>query len=71
MRIVLTNFFLNGQKYRIDIDSTIQDILKYFNYRTNVFVIEYNSTISDKNEWKNLKIKNNDIIEIITIVGGG
>lgn len=71
MLIVLTTFFLNGQKYRININSTIQEILKYFNYQNNVFVIEYNGTISDKNEWKSLKIKNNDIIEIITIVGGG
>lgn len=65
------NFFLNGQCYRIHKDLNLQEILEYFNYRNNLFVIEYNNIICNQNEWKNLKVSNYDKIEIISIVGGG
>ena len=65
------NFFLNGQRYRVNKDLTVKEILNYFNYQNNIFVIEYNRVICNQNEWKNLNIKNNDKIEVITIVGGG
>lgn len=65
------NFFLNGQRYRVNKDLTLKEILNYFNYQNNIFVIEYNRVICNQNEWKNLNIKHNDKIEVITIVGGG
>lgn len=64
-------FFLNGQKYGTYTENTIQEILNYFNYEINIFIIECNGIICNKNEWKKLKIRNNDKIEIVTIVGGG
>ena len=65
------NFFLNGQQYRTHNILTLQTILNYLNYKSNIFIVEYNNTISNQNNWKNQKISNNDKIEIITIVGGG
>ena len=64
-------FFLNGYKFYTINDLTINDVLKYFNYENSLFVIEYNNLICDKNEWSKIKINDEDIIEIITIVGGG
>jgi thiamine biosynthesis protein ThiS len=64
-------FFLNGYKFYTIKDLTINDVLKYFNYQNSLFVIEYNNLICDKNEWSKIKINNKDVIEIITIVGGG
>jgi thiamine biosynthesis protein ThiS len=64
-------FFLNGYKFYTIKDLTINDVLKYFNYQNSLFVIEYNNLICDKNEWSKIKINDKDIIEIITIVGGG
>ena len=68
------NFFLNGKHYRIynSLNNlTLQDILIYFNYQDQIFVIEYNQIICNKNNWITQKIQNADKIEIISIVGGG
>ncbi len=67
----IKNFFLNGQIYQTSMNITIEQILDYFNYQHEIFVIEYNNEISNKSNWKNITISNNDRIEIITIVGGG
>ena len=64
-------FFLNGQKYLTKSELTLLDLIKYFNYSTSLFVLEYNSLICNKKKWNQIRIKNNDKIEIVTIVGGG
>ncbi len=64
-------FFLNGQKYLIDSELTILELIKYFSYNTSLLVLEYNNSIFDKKNWNKTFIKNNDKIEIVTIVGGG
>ena len=67
----LKRFFLNGQKYFIDSELTILELIKYFNYNALLLVLEYNNSIFDKKNWNRTFIKNNDKIEIVTIVGGG
>lgn len=64
-------FFLNGQEYNCQNQLTISDLLNYFNYNLSLLVIEYNSRICQKEKWEKTYIKNNDKIEIVTIVGGG
>lgn len=66
-----TTFFLNGQVYYIRYKITLFQIIHYFNYNNSLFVLEYNSLISNKNDWKKTFINDQDIIEIVTIVGGG
>jgi len=68
---MIINFFLNGDHYKITNKLTIQEILSYFNYTDTIFIVEYNNLICNQNCWKLQKIKNNDRIEIISIVGGG
>lgn len=64
-------FFLNGQKYSTDQKLTILELLRYFNYNSSLLVLEYNNLICNKKKWNDIYIKNNDKIEIVTIVGGG
>ena len=64
-------FFLNGYEFSITKDLTINEVLNYFDYKTSLFVIEYNNLICDRKDWSKIKINPNDTIEIITIVGGG
>jgi sulfur carrier protein len=64
-------FFLNGHEYVTNSDLTILEIVNYFNYNTSLLVLEYNSLICNKKNWDKISIKNNDKIEIVTIVGGG
>jgi sulfur carrier protein len=67
----LKHFILNGHKYFTERDLTIFELINYFNYNTSLLVLEYNNLIYTKNNWDKIIIKNNDKIEIVTIVGGG
>lgn len=65
------NFLLNGQKYYTKQIVNLFDLVNYFNYNDSLLVLEYNNFICNKKKWKTIYIKNNDKIEIVTIVGGG
>jgi sulfur carrier protein len=67
----LKYFFLNGQEYFTEFELTILQLLEYFNYNPSIIVLEYNNSICNKNYWNSIYIKNNDKIEMVTIVGGG
>lgn len=67
----LKYFFLNGQQYFTESELTILELIKYFNYNSSILVLEYNNLICNKKNWNHIYIKNNDKIEMITIVGGG
>ena len=64
-------FFLNGDEYSTKYELTIFELITYFNYNASLFVLEYNSNICEKKNWAKIRIKNNDKIEVVTIVGGG
>ena len=67
----IKNFYFNGQEYFINNIITLSNLLCYFDYQSQFFVIEYNNFICNEYEWNKIEIKKNDKIEIITIVGGG
>ena len=64
-------FFFNGQEYQTKQPITISNLLNYFGYQSSLFVLEYNNFICNKEDWKNISIKSDDKIELISIVGGG
>ena len=64
-------FFLNGEQYFTRYELTILELITYFNYNASLFVLEYNHKICEKKNWDKILLKNNDKIEIVTIVGGG
>lgn len=64
-------FFLNGDKYFTKYELTLSDLILYFNYNASLFVLEYNNKICERKNWEKIALKNNDKIEIVTIVGGG
>ena len=67
----IISFFLNGEKYSVQNQITLLELVHYFNYNTSLLVLEYNNLICNKKNWANIYLKNNDKIEIVTIVGGG
>ena len=64
-------FLLNGYEYFTEQELTLFELINYFNYNTSLLVLEYNNLICDKKKWNKTFLKNNDKIEIVTIVGGG
>lgn len=67
----IKNFFLNGQQYATTASITIFDLIQYFNFNDSLLVLEYNSFICEKKNWRTIFINDQDHIEIVTIVGGG
>ena len=66
-----TYFYLNSEKYSIIKQITLLELIEYFNYKKTLLVLEYNNLICNQKNWDRILIKNNDKIEIVTIVGGG
>jgi sulfur carrier protein len=64
-------FFLNGQEYQSSSNFTLSDFINYFNYNSALLVLEHNNFICPKEKWDQVIVKENDKIEIVTIVGGG
>jgi sulfur carrier protein len=66
-------FFFNGELYNLKTykNFTLDDLIKFFNYKENLVVIEYNGKISHPNLWSTINLKKNDRVELLTIVGGG
>jgi thiamine biosynthesis protein ThiS len=67
----LNKFFLNGEQYSTNYNITLSQLISYFNYNSSLLVLEYNNFICNRKNWDKISIKNNDKIEIVTIVGGG
>ena len=67
----ITRFFFNGQEYKTKQQITLSNLLFYFDYSSSLFIIEYNNLIYNKTDWLNIKVQQDDVIELITIVGGG
>ena len=70
---ILVDFFFNGEKYSLQTYKkfNLEDLTKFFSYKKNLVVIEYNGKILQSKKWEKTYLNNNDKIEIITIVGGG
>lgn len=67
----IIQFYLNGNKYLTSYPITLLELIIYFNYNRSLLVIEYNNLICNQEHWNKTIIKNEDKIEIVTIVGGG
>jgi len=69
--IELKHFLLNGETYGIDHDISLFDLLTYFDYNDSLLVLEHNHLICENSKWKTTFIQHSDVIEVVTIVGGG
>ena len=67
----IVTFYFNGEEYYVTETISLMKLIEYFAYQSTLFVVEYNNFICHKNKWNEIKIQQNDNIEIITIVGGG
>jgi thiamine biosynthesis protein ThiS len=65
------NIIVNGDKISIEKNINLENFLKLNNINNKNIVIEINKIIITKSMWKEKKIKEGDVIEIITAVGGG
>jgi thiamine biosynthesis protein ThiS len=50
---------------------TLSNLLKFLKCKTTGIAIDYNGQLLKQVNWQDTELKNKDVIEIVTIVGGG
>ena len=64
-------FILNNKEELIEQNSSLSLLIKRKKIQEKNIAIEVNQKIIPKSEWNDFKIKQNDIIEVVTAIGGG
>lgn len=62
---------INGKDAKVDGLTNLTDLISGKELVPDHIVIEHNSRIIPKEEWADIRLKENDNIEIISFVGGG
>ena len=62
---------VNGKNILFDKNESVQKLTKKLKIPLNKVAIELNRKILDKKKLKNIKLNNNDNIEIVHFIGGG
>ena len=65
------NVTINGKTESIAAGISLQSLLKLLGIQSERVAIEYNREIIDRNQFDALLMKEGDLLEIITFVGGG
>ena len=62
---------INGKNKMIDYRSNLYELIINLKIPAKKIAIELNKQIIDKKKIKKIKLKNNDVIEIVHFIGGG
>ena len=62
---------INGKKKSIDNDSYLLKLINDLKIPIKKVAIEFNREIVDKKKIKKIKLRNNDVVEIVHFIGGG
>ena len=65
---------VNGEEKKIEIDqenALLSTALSSMGYKPNTIVVELNNLIINSIKWEEVKLKDGDNLEIVSIVGGG
>jgi len=65
---------VNGEEKNIELNqenALLSTALYYMGYKPNTIVVELNNLIINSINWGEVKLKDGDNLEIVSIVGGG
>ena len=65
---------VNGEEKKIDIKQDkpfLSKTLETMGYKPNTIVVELNDLIVNSKKWDEVRLKDGDNLEIVSIVGGG
>jgi len=65
---------VNGEEKKIELDqenALLSTVLNSMGYKPNTIVVELNDLIINSKKWGDVKLKEGDNLEIVSIVGGG
>ena len=62
---------LNGEPRSCPAGLTLPELLEACGYRPQLVVVEFNGVILPRTRWSNQVVVESDVLEVVTIVGGG
>ena len=62
---------VNGELRRCPPGLTLPQVLEQLGYRPELVVVEFNGTIRSRSTWEGCVVVESDVLEVVTIVGGG
>jgi len=65
---------VNGEEIKIELDqenALLSTALNLMGYKSNTIIVELNDLIINSINWGEVKLKDGDNLEIVSIVGGG
>jgi len=65
---------VNGEERKIDLmqeNALLSETLESMGYKANTIVVELNDLIVNSKKWDEVRVKDGDNLEIVSIVGGG
>ena len=62
---------VNGETRNCTTKTPLPELLKQLSLNPRLVAVEYNGEILHKQFWETTQIQEGDILEIVTIVGGG
>ncbi len=62
---------VNGDRRRCAAGQTLMQVLESLGYRPQLVVVEFNGEILPRQHWSAQAVVESDVLEIVTIVGGG
>ena len=68
---LLITLTVNGEQRRIPADLTLPAALEALGYRPQLVVVEFNGEILPRQRWSEQPVVETDVLEVVTIVGGG
>ena len=62
---------LNGEECRCPAGLSLEALLEQRGYKPRLVVVEYNGALLPRRRWPTQPVVESDVIEVVTIVGGG
>jgi len=65
---------VNGEEKKLELDqenALLSTALNLMGYKSNTIIVELNDLIINSINWRKVKLKDGDNLEIVSIVGGG
>ena len=62
---------VNGEQHELEKGLTVADLLNHLNLNSAAIAVEINQQIKPRDTHQNTLIEVGDVVEIVTLVGGG
>ena len=62
---------LNGEALTCPAGLSLLQLLEHLGYRPQLVVVEFNGEILPRQRWPQQPVGESDVLEVVTIVGGG